>query len=49
MNRQYEFFVGGGRYEAPSSTILQVTSEGMLCVSMSTELETYDYHNEQAW
>ena len=38
-----------GEYETPTTALLDVVAEGMLCISLKTELETYDYLDEQSW
>lgn len=38
-----------GGYETPAVILLDVAAEGMLCTSLSTELEIYDILDEQQW
>lgn len=51
-NMKMEILKGGGTvYETPSVISIDVISEGLLCASTSTEteLETYDFLEEQLW
>lgn len=36
-------------YETPVVMEMQVSSHGLLCTSTFTELENYNFLNEQAW
>jgi hypothetical protein len=45
----FEFSQGVKRYESPAAIEMEIISHGLLCTSTFTELENYNFLDEQAW